>query len=164
MRLKARTNFQYEGTAYRAEDVLDVPDQAGVALINQDLAMRWLLEDHTQRSEIPDVVAEEVPPETLPDVPPVTISPTSDTVAATGGTGSFDVTMTGPGLSGTWTVDKDSTATWLTLTSPLTPQSTDGTVSYNVAANTGPERVAHFYVNGKTFTVTQTAGTAARRR
>jgi hypothetical protein len=39
MRLKARTNFQYEGTAYRAEDVLDVPDQAVCISLNRDLAM-----------------------------------------------------------------------------------------------------------------------------
>ena len=157
MRLKARTRFEYGGTVYAPEDLLDAPDQDAIALINQDRAMIWNLEDPRQRSEI-----EDVPEEPLPGVPPVTISPTSDTVDAAGGTGSFNVTITGPGTSGTWTVDKDASATWLTLTSPLTPQSTDGQVNYNVAANAGAERVAHFYVNGKTFTVTQS--TAARRR
>ena len=158
MRLKARTNFQYEGTAYKAEDHLDVPDHDAVVLINQDKAMIWNLEDHTQRSEIPTDL--DVPSGELPDVPPVTISPTSDDMAAGAGAGTFSVTMTGPGLSGTWTVDKDASATWLTYT-PMTPQSTDGTVNYNVTANTGAERVAHFYTNGKTFTVTQ-AGVATR--
>jgi hypothetical protein len=152
MRLKARTNFQYEGKAYKAEDHLDVPDHDAVVLINQDKAMIWNLEDHTQRSEIPADV--DVPPETLPDVPPVTISPTSDTVAATGGTGSFTVTVTGPGTSGTWTVDKDATALWLTYT-PTSPQTVSGTVNYDVAENLGVLRAANMYCNGKTFTVTQ---------
>jgi hypothetical protein len=155
MRLKARTSFQYGGIAYVQEDLLDAPDHDAVALINQDRAMIWNLEDPRQRSEIVDV-----PAEPLPDVPPVTISPTSDDMGAGAGAGVFAVTMTGPGTSGTWTVDKDGSATWLTYT-PMTPQSTDGQVSYNVTANTGAQRVAHFYVNGKTFTVTQ-AGVAAR--
>ena len=153
MRLKARTNFFHEGTAYRTEDLLDVPDREAVVLLNRDLAMIWNLEDHTQRSDIP--VAAEVPPETLPDVPPVTITPTSDTVAATGGTGSFTVTVTGPGTSGTWTVDKDATALWLTYT-PTSPQTVSGTVNYDVAENLGLLRAANMYINGKTFTVTQT--------
>jgi hypothetical protein len=157
MRLKARTSFQYDGVAYTAEDLLDAPDQEALGLINRDHAMPWNLEDPKQRSEIV-----EAPSEPLPDVPPVTISPTSDDMGSGSGAGVFAVTMTGPGTSGTWTVDKDGSATWLTY-SPITPQSTDGQVSYNVTANTGPERVAHFYVNGKTFTVTQ-AGVAARRR
>jgi hypothetical protein len=120
--------------------------------------MPWNLEDSTQRSEIPADL--DVPAGELPDVPPVTISPTSDDMGAGAGAGTFSVTMTGPGLSGTWTATKDSTATWLTYT-PITPQSTDGTVNYNATANAGAERVAHCYVNGKTFTITQ-AGTAAR--
>ena len=158
MRLKARTRFEYGGTAYSAEDLLDAPDQDAFALINRDLAMPWNLEDPRQRSEI-----EEVPSEPMPDVPPVTISPTSDTAAAAGGTGSITVTVTGPGTSGTWTVDRDSTATWLGYT-PLTPQTVSGTVNWTAAPNVGEERAANFYINGKTFTVTQAAGTAARRR
>ena len=121
--------------------------------------MRWLLEDHTQRSEIPDVVVD-APPEELPDVPPVTISPTSATALAAGETGSFDVTITGEGISGTWTVDKDASALWLTVVSPTTPQSTDGSVTYDVAENLGVQRTASMYVNGKTFTVTQDGASA----
>jgi hypothetical protein len=93
----------------------------------------------------------------IPDVPPVTINPTSATVLAAGGTGSITVTVTGPGTSGTWTVDKDSTATWLTYT-PTTPQSASGSLNWTAAANTGAARSAHFYINGKTFTLNQGAG------
>jgi hypothetical protein len=93
----------------------------------------------------------------LPDVPPVTIDPTSVSRPATAGSGSFHVTITGPGVSGTWTATKDGTAAWLTF-SPLTPQSADGTVSYSVTLNTGALRTANIYVNGKTFGITQSAG------
>jgi Putative binding domain, N-terminal len=97
----------------------------------------------------------------LPDVPAVSISPTSATVPAAGGTGSIAVAITAPGVSGTWTVDKDADATWLTFT-PMTPQSTDGTVEYTAAANTdAAARDAHFYINGKTFTLNQDGATAA---
>jgi hypothetical protein len=93
----------------------------------------------------------------LPDVPAVSITPTSDTVASLGGTGSIAVTITAPGISGTWIVDKDSTATWLTYT-PMTPQSADGTINWTAEPNLEvAARVAHFYVNGKTFTLTQDA-------
>jgi hypothetical protein len=154
MRLKARANIQFGERAFKPEDLLDVPDEMAVALINRDLAMIWNLEDPAQRSDIPTAAA--APPEELPDVPPVTISPTSASALAAGSTGSrFDVTITGPGISGTWTVDKDASALWLTLVSPTTPQSTDGSVTYDVAENLGVLREAHFYVNGKTFTVTQ---------
>jgi hypothetical protein len=94
----------------------------------------------------------------VPEVPPVTINPTSASMEATAGSGSFTVTITGPGVSGTWTATKDSTATWLTF-SPDTPQSVDGDVTYSVTANIGAERSANIYVNGKTFSVTQAAGT-----
>lgn len=97
---------------------------------------------------------------TTPDVPPVTITPTSDSLPAFGGSGSIDVTMTGQGTSGTWTVDKDSTATWLTY-SPTTPQSADGTVNYTAAANAGGARTANMYINGKTFTVNQSAASGS---
>jgi hypothetical protein len=93
----------------------------------------------------------------LPDVPPVTIDPTSAAVAAAGESGSFAVTLTGPGLSGTWTAEKDAAADWLTVT-PDTPQSTDGDVNYTAAPNLGAERTANINVNGKTFAITQAAG------
>jgi Putative binding domain, N-terminal len=92
-----------------------------------------------------------------PDVPPVILTPQGATVAAAGGTGSFTVTITGPGASGTWTATKDSTADWLTFT-PLTPQSASGNVDYTADANIGPARSANIYVNGKVFQVSQDAG------
>ena len=91
----------------------------------------------------------------VPDVPPVSLSPESATAPITGGAASFLVTITGVGASGTWTVDKDAVDTWLTIVSPTTPQSDDGSVNYNVTANAGAERTGNIYVNGKTFTVTQ---------
>ena len=97
----------------------------------------------------------------LPDVPPVTITPTSDDMGAGAGAGTFRRHHYRPGHQ--WHLDRQPrtrTATWLTYT-PMTPQSTDGTVNYNVTANAGTERVAHLYTNGKTFTITQ-AGVASR--
>ena len=92
----------------------------------------------------------------LPDVPTVALDPTSDSVAATPETANFHVTITGPGVSGTWTATK--TAAWLTIVAPMTPQSVDGDVTYAVAANVGAMRTADITVNGKVFTVTQSAG------
>jgi hypothetical protein len=87
---------------------------------------------------------------------PVTLSPTSDTVAATPETASFHVTMTAPGM-GTWTPVKDS-STWLSIVSPTAPQSTDGDVTYAVGLNnSGLSRTATITVNGKTFTINQSA-------
>lgn len=94
--------------------------------------------------------------EPLPDVPPVTLEPTSADFTSAGGTASFTVTVTGPGTSGTWTVDKDAAATWLNVVSPTSPQTESGLVNYLVAPG-AEARTAHFYVNGKTFTVNQTA-------
>jgi hypothetical protein len=162
MRLKARANFVYDGVEYKREDVFDVDDAIGLHVINRDLAMPWNIEDPTQRSE--SVAAPEAP---MWDVPPVALSPTEASVSAAGGEGNFAVTITGAGASGTWTVDKDADADWLTVISPTTPQSTDGVVDYGTVANAGEERVAHCYVNGKTFTVTQagaSASSTSRRR
>jgi len=104
-----------------------------------------------------DLLAEpEEPGGPVPDVPPVMLVPASADVLVAGGSGSFDVTITGPGTSGTWTAEKDAVADWLTLDSPTTPQSTDGQVQYTVAANaTGSPRSANIYVNGQTFAITQ---------
>ena len=92
-----------------------------------------------------------------PDVPAVTIDPASAEVPAAGSSGSFTVTITAPGTSGTWTADKDAAADWLTIDSPTAPQSADGAVDYTAAANLGAARSAAIYVNGKTFTVNQAA-------
>jgi hypothetical protein len=92
----------------------------------------------------------------------VTLYPTSHSTPATGGSGSFSVSMSG---SGSWMVDPEASATWLTLSQPSahTPQTANGQVVYSASANEGTtERAGHFYVNGKTFTVNQ-AGTGAAR-
>ena len=95
--------------------------------------------------------------EPLPDVPPVTIEPTEASVGAGGTSGNtVAVTITGEGVSGTWTVDKQSEATWLQVLSPQAPMAADGVVIYNVASNqTGAPRSGQMYINGKTFTVNQ---------
>jgi Bacteriophage lambda head decoration protein D/Putative binding domain, N-terminal len=111
-------------------------------------------EEREKNPELAEVPTTEELAGAMPDVPSVTISPTSANVAATGGNGSIAVTITAPGASGTWTVDKDSTATWLTYT-PTAPQSANGTITYTATANTGAARVGRFYINGKTFTVNQ---------
>jgi hypothetical protein len=91
----------------------------------------------------------------LPDVPPVTLTPESADFDELGGAGVFDVAVTGEGVSGTWIVEPEAEATWLTLDSPITPQTQSGPVSYTVAPGL-EARVGHFYINGKTFTVNQT--------
>ena len=124
--------------------VIHQPEQA------QDLGSAW------RRIDLTPFLPQQPPTEPLPDVPPVSINPTSAAPSAAGGSASFAVIMTGPGVSGTWTVDKDAVADWLTLDSPTTPQVADGLVMYTVGANaTGVDRIGRFYVNGKTFTVTQ---------
>ena len=98
-----------------------------------------------------------LPDAPVPDVAPVTIEPTSASLIATGETGTFHVTIDGPGVDPTWTATKDAGAAWLTVT-PDTPQSVDGDVTYTADANLDVERTANIYVNGKTFVITQAAG------
>ncbi len=93
-------------------------------------------------------------PPVIPDVPPVDLEPASATCPVDGGTGTFTVTVTGPGQSGTWTADKQSSATWLTV-SPTTPQPASGTVTWTAATNDAMARSGEVYVNGKTFTLDQ---------
>jgi hypothetical protein len=103
-------------------------------------------------------------PPVTPDVPPVTLNPTSASLPATAGTGTFTVTITGTGLSNTWTVVPDAAATWLSITAPTAPQSVNGPVSYSVTENTNSARTAGIYVNGKTFSIDQAGTVAARSR
>jgi hypothetical protein len=118
------------------------PEQA------QALGSAW------RRIDLTPFLPQPAPP--LPDVPPVTLSPSSASLADVGGPVQFTVTVTGEGQSGTWTVDKDSTADWLTVQSPTEPQTESGEVLADVASNIGGAgRTAHMYINGKTFTVTQ---------
>jgi C1A family cysteine protease len=76
-----------------------------------------------------------------------TVSPTSMSFPASGGTATVTVTT---GCS--WTAS--STATWLALANPASG-SGNGSFSYSVAANTGPRRNATISVGGKTIKVTQ---------
>lgn len=114
----------------------------------------------TAVQETADIEPPELPGGPIPDVPPVTLYPIEHNPPASGGSGSFSVTVTGPGASGTWIVDPEAEATWLHISSPPAhePQATaGGSVVYSVDPNTGAARVAHIYVNGKTFTVNQAA-------
>jgi Putative binding domain, N-terminal len=155
MRLIATTTFDFQGKTLTAGSIFDAPDDQANVLINQDLAHRFHLEDPSTLNNPQPVI--EPPEEPLPDVPPVTIEPTEATMPAEGGSGVITVTMTGPGTSGTWTVDKDADATWLSYM-PDTPQSVDGDIDYAVDVNTDTaERTGNLYINGKTFTVTQDA-------
>jgi hypothetical protein len=110
----------------------------------------------TQRQDNLETI--EPPEEPIPDVPPVTIDPTSKSFTTAGGGGSILVTMTGPGLSRSWTVDVDGGKAWLHLDAPPLhePQTLDGVVEYRVDENLGnTTRTANFYINGKTFRIDQ---------
>jgi hypothetical protein len=161
MRLKARKTLTYAGKEWQPGALFDAFGSHAQELISQDKAEPYNLEDPSTRSWS-DIIEPYLPAQpTIPDVPPVTIAPTSAAPTAAGGPGSFQVTITGGGQSGTWMVDPESEASWITVLSPALPQSADGPVDYTVDINAGPERTGHMYVNGKTFTVVQ-AGTAAR--
>ena len=83
------------------------------------------------------------------------LSPTAASVAASGGTGSIQVTS-GSGCS--WTAASNATP-WLAVTSGATG-SGNGTVGYSVAANTAStSRTGTLTIGGQAFTVTQ-AGAA----
>jgi hypothetical protein len=112
----------------------------------QSIGSAWRPVDLSEPEDVP-----------LPDVPPVEIAPASQSTPAMGGAYSFTVTITGEGTSGTWEATSDAVATWLTITSPTTPQTVDGPVNYTVAANVGAARSAAIYVNGKTHMVSQAA-------
>ncbi|MCX5919180.1 MAG: BACON domain-containing carbohydrate-binding protein [Deltaproteobacteria bacterium] len=78
------------------------------------------------------------------------ISPTSASLAASGGTGSVSVTAA---AGCAWTAT--SNITWITVTSGSSG-SGNGTVQYTVAANTAStSRTGTITIAGKTFTVTQ---------
>jgi glucose/arabinose dehydrogenase len=80
------------------------------------------------------------------------ISPTSRTISSAGGTGSVSVT-TSAGCQ--WTAT--SNASWITIAAGASGLG-NGSVSYSVAANTGPQRAGTMTIAGKTFTLTQSSG------
>jgi hypothetical protein len=79
------------------------------------------------------------------------ISPTSASVPASGGSGTVSVT-TQAGCS--WTAT--SKVWWITITSGASGLG-NGTVAYSVAANTGAARTGTLTIAGQTFTVSQQA-------
>ena len=82
----------------------------------------------------------------------VTINPTSQSVPAAGATG-ISITVTAPaGCARPAT----SNATWITVTSGATG-SGNGTITLNVAANTGGARAGTVTIGGQTFTANQAA-------
>ncbi|MEE9200394.1 MAG: BACON domain-containing protein [Candidatus Brocadiales bacterium] len=85
------------------------------------------------------------------------ISPTSVSPAASGGTGSVTVTAAASDCS--WTAV--SNKSWITVTSGSSSTG-DGTAGYSVAANTGSiSRTGTITIAGDTFTVTQSGTSAA---
>lgn len=84
-----------------------------------------------------------------------TISPSSQTVPASGGTGSFNVTA-GGGCA--WTATAG--AAWISVTSGAGGTG-PGTVQFTAAANTGSGRSASITAGGQTFTVNQESGCSA---
>ncbi len=80
------------------------------------------------------------------------IQPTSQAIAAAGGTGSTAVSS---GSGCTWTAT--SNAPWITVTSGATG-SGNGTVAFGVAPNSTAERIGTITIAGHTFTVTQATG------
>lgn len=83
-----------------------------------------------------------------------TISPTSQTLASTGGT--YTVTVTASQASCTWAAS--SNINWATITSGNSGTGS-GTVVFSVSANTtGAARTANLTIAGQTFTLTQSSG------
>ncbi|MDQ3748130.1 MAG: hypothetical protein M3367_03805, partial [Acidobacteriota bacterium] len=81
-----------------------------------------------------------------------TLTPTSMSISASGGTGSFNVTS---GTGCAWTAA--SNAPWITVTSGSSGTG-NGTVSFSVQANSGPARTGTITAGGQTFTVNQASG------
>jgi uncharacterized protein (TIGR03437 family) len=79
------------------------------------------------------------------------ITPTSASIAATGGSGTVAITA---GMGCAWTAA--SNTAWITITS-ATSGSGNGSITYMVAASTGPARTSTLTIAGLTFTVNQAA-------
>jgi hypothetical protein len=82
----------------------------------------------------------------------VALSASGQTVPSAGGTGTIGVSAA-PGCA--WTAT--SSQPWVTIASGANG-SGDGSVSFTVAANTGPERTGTLNIGGQTFTVDQASG------
>ena len=85
----------------------------------------------------------------------IAIAPSSTTVPAGGGSGSFNVTA---GATCAWSAA--ATASWIGITSGAAGTG-PGTVQFTAAANTGPSRSGTITVGGQAFTISQDAGCVA---
>ena len=81
------------------------------------------------------------------------INPTSQTVGAAGGTATSVAVTSTAGCA--WTAT--SNASWITITQGASGTG-NGSVTFTVAATTGPERTGTLTIAGQTHTVTQTSG------
>ena len=108
-----------------------------------------------QRANITQAgVSAPAPPSPPPPPPSCTtsISPTSQNIAAAGGTGTVSVSATCQ-----WTAT--SGATWITITSGAAGTG-NGTVGFSVANNTGAARTGTLTIAGRAFTVSQAASSS----
>jgi len=88
----------------------------------------------------------------------VTVTPTNNLTATAAGSPSSTITVTSPSTT-PWLASSDAPS-WLSITSPLTPTTGGGTVTYAIAASVAPTpaRTGHITIGDKSFTVTQAAG------
>ena len=95
--------------------------------------------------------------QTVPGTAAVTLSAAQGQFASAGGSGSTNVTVTNAGTSGTWIAELANAGdTWITITSPTTPQTAAGSVNYTVATNTGnKQRTGYINVNNQRYAVIQ---------
>jgi hypothetical protein len=155
MRLQAKVELTYAGKLFRPGMLFDALERDGLVLINRDQAVRFNLEDPSMRN-LGDAIENLLPSEPPPAEPAVvSLSPDVAPALATGGTGTITVTIIDPG---TWVVEGDPAAPWLTY-NPITPQSSGGTVNWTAGVNgTGEVRQGVLHINGEPFTVNQAAG------
>jgi hypothetical protein len=85
----------------------------------------------------------------------ITVNPSAISVPATAASGQTVTVSAGSGCA--WTTT--SQASWLTITAGATGSS-NGTVTFNVAANTGSARTGTLTISGQIVTVTQAAACA----
>jgi len=90
---------------------------------------------------------------------PIAMTPATGTATATGGPGTFDVTV-GGAVSASWMPVSD--VPWITIVDPIVPVWDDDTVDYTVEAQApaAPARVGHIMIAalGLTFQIDQAAG------
>lgn len=94
----------------------------------------------------------------LPGTAAVTISPAAASYSAAANSGSFTVTITNAGTSNSWIAELGDSidATWITITAPLTPQTGNGSVTYNIAKSWFSQpRTGHINVNNQRFEIRQ---------